>query len=570
MKTNPFHYVKLTLIAVCAIAATNTSTAKRVRHDNDLSSVRNVNFDAHLDTTRLSNVPGIEADVNELMKNWYLNNYTILDKDADKRSSVATTDEVYIDRLQKMPTIIEMPFNSLVRSYIEMYVKRKKSLVEAMLGLSLYYMPIFEEALDRHGMPLELKYLPIIESALNPNAVSPAGAHGLWQFMESTGRDEGLEINSLVDERLDPYRASEAAAVYLSKLYKIYGDWSLAIAAYNCGPGNVNKAIRRAGGGKKDFWEIYNYLPKETRNYIPAFIAANYVMNYYHEHNISPVLAAKPIVVDTVHVSRRVGFQQISDVLNIPIEELRILNPQYCTDIIPGNIHPYSLALPGLQVGCYIENEDSIVNYNAEKYALRDIVEPGQSSNSNQKGEYVETVVVKYHKVKSGETVASVAKKYGVSRSEVRRANGGKKKLKRNTTLKINVTERKFVESTDSTAVSTNTTVEQQVPTTNDSIEVAQTDSIASQKADKTVEQAISKTKQQQQEKPKTTTHVVKAGETLGKIATKYGVTVNDIKNANNLKKDLINVGQKLKIPAKQTYKSTKKSSKKKSRKNRK
>lgn len=190
-----------------------------------------------------------------MMQNWYLQNYALLDKDADQRTSVNATDKEYIDRLQRMNTVIEMPYNRIVRSFINMYSQRKKSLVEAMLGMSLYYMPIFEQALDRYGLPMELKYLPVIESALNPNAVSRAGATGLWQFMTATAAGQGLEVNSVVDERRDPYRSSDAAARYLKQLYNIYNDWHLALAAYNCGPGNVNKAVRRAGGGKKDFWE---------------------------------------------------------------------------------------------------------------------------------------------------------------------------------------------------------------------------------------------------------------------------------------------------------------------------
>lgn len=318
-----------------------------------------------------------ETDVHKMQQNWYLQNYADIDRQADSRASVTPTDEELIERLGQLPTVIEMPFNSVVRNYIMMYSDRRKQLVENMLGMSLYYMPIFEQALDRYGLPMELKYLPVIESALNPDAVSRAGATGLWQFMLPTATGEGLEVNSLVDQRRDPYTSSDAAARYLKKLYDIFGDWSLAIASYNCGPGNVNKAIRRAGGeGKKDFWQIYPYLPAETRGYVPAFIAANYVMNYYDKHNISPALAKKPIVTDTVHISRRVHFEQIRDVLGIPMEELKTLNPQYRTGLIPGDIRPYALVLPSLQVYAYVANEDTIVNHNAERYARRDVVEP--------------------------------------------------------------------------------------------------------------------------------------------------------------------------------------------------
>ena len=256
-----------------------------------------------------------ETDTQELMKNWYLQNYAVVDRSGANLSDVPTSDKDFIARLQKMPTDIEMPYNGVVRSYINMYTQRRRQLVEEMLGLSLYYMPFFEQALEKEGVPLELKYLPVIESALNPDAVSRVGATGLWQFMLTTAKGLGLEVNSIIDERRDPIRSSEMAAKYLKQLYNIYGDWSLAIASYNCGPGNVNKALRRAGGTadkKKDFWDIYFYLPQETRGYVPAFIAANYVMTYYKDHNLGKSLARRPILTDTIHVNKRVHFEQIS------------------------------------------------------------------------------------------------------------------------------------------------------------------------------------------------------------------------------------------------------------------
>lgn len=320
----------------------------------------------------------VETDVNRMMQNWYLQNYTALDKEVDNRPDVATTDAELIERLQAIPTTIEMPFNSVVRQYIDMYTGRKRSLVESMLGMSLYYMPIFEQAIEKEGIPIELKYLPVIESAMNPDAVSRAGAVGLWQIMLPTARGLGLEINTLVDERRDPVRSSEAAARYLRELYDIYKDWSLAIAAYNCGPGNVNKALRRAGDdARKDFWAIYPYLPRETRGYVPCFIAATYVMNYYNKHNISPALAKKPIVTDSVHVNRRVHFQQIADILKLPVEQLQVLNPQYRKQEIPGTPdRPWPLVLPANQTYAYIMSEDAIAAHNADLYARRDVVEP--------------------------------------------------------------------------------------------------------------------------------------------------------------------------------------------------
>ena len=410
----------------------------------------------------------VETDVNRMMQNWYLQNYTALDKEVDNRPDVATTDAELIERLQAIPTTIEMPFNSVVRQYIDMYTGRKRSLVESMLGMSLYYMPIFEQAIEKEGIPIELKYLPVIESAMNPDAVSRAGAVGLWQIMLPTARGLGLEINTLVDERRDPVRSSEAAARYLRELYDIYKDWSLAIAAYNCGPGNVNKALRRAGDdARKDFWAIYPYLPRETRGYVPCFIAATYVMNYYNKHNISPALAKKPIVTDSVHVSRRVHFQQIADILKLPVEQLQVLNPQYRKQEIPGTPErPWPLVLPANQTYAYIMSEDAIAAHNADLYARRDVVEPATGMEARpatvdgQEGEWVVTEDVKWHKVRRNETMVSIAKRYGVSLKSLKRWNGNIRKPRRGQSVKIVSTKRVFKpyekQPTDSTTIQQN------------------------------------------------------------------------------------------------------------------
>lgn len=410
----------------------------------------------------------VETDVNRMMQNWYLQNYTALDKEVDNRPDVATTDAELIERLQAIPTTIEMPFNSVVRQYIDMYTGRKRSLVESMLGMSLYYMPIFEQAIEKEGIPIELKYLPVIESAMNPDAVSRAGAVGLWQIMLPTARGLGLEINTLVDERRDPVRSSEAAARYLRELYDIYKDWSLAIAAYNCGPGNVNKALRRAGDdARKDFWAIYPYLPRETRGYVPCFIAATYVMNYYNKHNISPALAKKPIVTDSVRVNRRVHFQQIADILKLPVEQLQVLNPQYRKQEIPGTPdRPWPLVLPANQTYAYIMSEDAIAAHNADLYARRDVVEPATGMEARpatvdgQEGEWVVTEDVKWHKVRHNETMASIAKRYGVSLKSLKRWNGNIRKPRRGQSVKIVSTKRVFKpyekQPTDSTTIQQN------------------------------------------------------------------------------------------------------------------
>ena len=568
---------QLIAAAIAAILGTTASSAAL--------TVRSIAADT-LSADNIVVPESFEIDTHKMMQNWYLTNYAVLDRNADRRANVPTTDREYIDRLQRMPTVMEMPYNKIVRAFIDMYVERKKSLVESMLGMSLYYMPIFEQALDKYGMPMELKYLPIIESALNPTAVSRAGATGLWQFMLDTAKGMGLEINSLVDQRRDPYLSSDAAARYLKQLYNSYGDWSLAIAAYNCGPGNVNKALRRAGGGKKDFWEIYPFLPRETRDYIPAFIAANYAMTYYNHHNISPALASRPIVTDTVHVNKRVHFRQISDVMGISMDELRVLNPQYRTDVIPGDIHPYALILPNIQAYCYIANEDSIVNHNAELYARRDVVEPstGATITSEDGGQYIEEVIVKYHKVRRGENLASIARRYGVSQQSIRRTNGIGRRVRRGQTLRINTVQRRYVPApaqTDSTTTDNKPQVA--VPDTKaDTTPVAKTDeTVEPTPQTRQVTDAMSNAKNNDKKKDngrknsrkktesKPVKHKVSSGENLTKIAKRYGVTVDQLRSANNISGDNIQAGQTLTIPSKDVKSDKKSSSKKKSRRRR-
>lgn len=509
-----------------------------------------------------------ETDTHKMMKNWYLQNYTDLDKDADSRPVVEVSDDVYIKRLSQMPTTIEMPFNQIVKSYINMYTQKKRGLVENMLGMSLYYMPIFEQALEREGLPLELRYLPVIESALNPDAVSRAGATGLWQFMLPTARGMNLEINSIVDERRDPYRSSDAAAKYLKQLHGIYNDWSLAIAAYNCGPGNVNKALRRVGGDKKDFWAIYPYLPAETRGYVPCFIAANYVMTYYKEHNISPALAKRPIITDSIHVSKRVHFDQISNVLNIPVDELRVLNPQFRHDVIPGDIHSYSLVLPSQQVYCYIMSEDSILAYNAEMYARRTTVEPASLASLREQtdGEYITKRDVKYHKVRRGENLKSIAQRYGVTVAAIKKTNGVKK-AKRGQTLKI-VTYYKVpvpkpqlpAVDTPATPVADNGEVlassdagaiqaeaaQEVAETQTASVKPSTTSQVTSSKSGKSSQNKKAKSKSKKKSTPVNVT--VKKGDNLTKIAKRNGLTVAELKKLNNIKGSSIKAGQKLRV----------------------
>ncbi|MCM1338002.1 MAG: LysM peptidoglycan-binding domain-containing protein [Candidatus Amulumruptor caecigallinarius] len=391
-----------------------------------------------------------ETKTRELEENFYLHNYATGGDSDDMPQKLGTPAE-YEKRLSQLPSEIEMPYNSVVGKYIDMYVGKRRGMVSNLLALHNYYGNIFLEELEKEGMPTELQYLPIIESALKPNAVSRVGAAGLWQFMPATARGLGMEVNSLVDERRDPRSSSRNAARYLKELYGIYGDWSLAIAAYNCGPGNVNKALRRAGGGKKDFWEIYRFLPAETRGYVPAFIAANYAMNYYKEHNITPRVVTKHLVTDTVLVNKRVHFNQIAGVLNIPVDEIRMLNPQYRKDVIPGDVKPYPLVLPSQQVLSYVMSEPQILAYDEDIYKRRTYVEPrtaeegdlddplgisdpgaiqpdmAQSLNATENFDiatnFTDKPVKKVHTVARGENLRDIARRYGVSATDIKHWN---------------------------------------------------------------------------------------------------------------------------------------------------
>ena len=436
----------LTWFLLTLLAATTLLAAPREK--NNILSLKNSITDDDIVFPE-----SFDTDVHKMMTNWYLQNYTVLDADVENKSHGEVSEETYIRRLAAIPSVIEMPYNQIVRKHIERYVYRSRTLIEEMLGMSLYYMPIFEQALEKEGLPLELKYLPIVESALDPNAVSRVGAAGLWQFMIGTGKGLGLEINSLVDERRDPYRSSAMAAKYLKNLYQIYNDWSLAIAAYNCGPGNVNKALHR-NGGTGDFWDIYEYLPRETRGYVPAFIAANYAMTYYKQHNISPSLARKPLITDTVSVNRRIHFAQIASVLNMPIEEIRTFNPQYRADVIPGDNHPYTLVLPSQQIYSFIMSEDSIDSYRDDLYAHREVVEPGGEtataeeylSGRTSNGD-VRTIT---HKVGRGETVSTIAAKYGMTTNELMAMNNmSSERVRRGDNLKVKAPSSRNVASAD-------------------------------------------------------------------------------------------------------------------------
>jgi membrane-bound lytic murein transglycosylase D len=366
-----------------------------------------------------------DKNLDSLMQIWYvqesIGSDTLISEMAEDELSFVPEfhDSVYIQRLRKIPSIVNLTYNNIVRNYIHVYTIRKRDKLEVMLGLRDYYFPMFEEVLDLYGLPLELEYLAVIESALNPRAVSRVGATGMWQFMLGTGKMYKLQVNSFIDERRDPLAATYAAAKFLKDLYNIYNDWVLVIAAYNCGPGNVNKAIRRSGG-KTSYWDIYPYLPRETRGYVPAYIGATYAMNYYREHNLTPRYIDVPPVSDTVMVNKNVNLAQISEVLDIPLQLLRDFNPQYRREILPGNTAPCALRLPASYATRYIDLEDSICSYKANVYlsnSFRTIEPAGRVGGSTANTAGKDRIV---HTIRSGETLGLIATKYGVSTSNLR------------------------------------------------------------------------------------------------------------------------------------------------------
>lgn len=388
----------------------------------------------------------MDTEFDNLLQEYYAKNNLRKDDDCNYRDENREYDkEVYIDRLKRLPNVMEMPYNEIVQKFIDRYTGRLRRSVSYMLGASNFYMPIFEDALEAYGVPLELKYLPVIESALNPKATSRVGAAGLWQFMPSTGKQYGLEINSLVDERRDPVKSSYAAAKYLRDLYRIYGDWSLVIAAYNCGPENVRKAIQRANG-ETDYWTIYPFLPRETKGYVPAFIAANYVMTYYCDHNICPMRTTLPAKTDTVQVSHDIHLKQIAEVCGVDIEELRALNPQYRKDIVNGNSKPSAIRLPISVVNSFISNEDSIYNYQADQLFTRrslvEVDETSQPSYSSSKKSHSRGSKASSRKqsrkekrnkkkkggksvtIKSGDTLSEIAERNHTTVKKLRKLNG--------------------------------------------------------------------------------------------------------------------------------------------------
>ena len=395
---------------------------------------------------------GMTQSCDSLLSEWMAKKYLYPDTTCvDPDTNPVFQPDEFRDRLRRLPVVMEMPYNSVVQKFIDQYSTRLRRSVSYMLGAGNFYVPIFEEALDYYGLPLELKYLPFIESALEPKAKSRAGAVGLWQFMLATAKRYDLTVNSLIDERQDPYKSTWAAARYLRDLYGIFNDWNLVIAAYNCGPTNVSKAIHRAGG-LHDYWSIYPYLPAETRGYVPAFIAANYIMNYYCEHNICPMKTKYPLSTDTLQIHRDLHMDQVAAFTGIDKEAIQALNPQYRTDLIPGSTGTMSLCLPTDALTAFIDQEDSIYNYRTDELLKRrDVVEvtdqaassrrtytsasssrsskSSRSGSSRSKRKAKSKAATKTTTVRQGDTLSQIAARNGTTVKKLRQLNGIKGNL---------------------------------------------------------------------------------------------------------------------------------------------
>ena len=467
------------------------------------------------DTSSGINPEDYTAEISDSLLNiWYVHNRVneedITDYDMDSvRFQSNVPDEVYLERIKQMNSFITLPYNDVVKNYIILYSEKMPTKMVNILGLGKYYMPIFEEILNKYDMPEELKAMAVIESALNPTAVSRAGAKGMWQFMYATAKMYGLHIDSFVDERLDPVKSAEAAAQYLKDAYEIFGDWNLAIASYNCGAGNVNKAIRRSGG-KRAFWDIYPYLPRETRGYVPAFVGALYAMTYYKEHGIKPEAIEMPAHVDTFKITKMLHLKQVSELTGAPLDELKNLNPQYSHNIIPGNSREYILRLPYNYTNAFIDNEDSLYRHKADEYFNPATLKKIKDGADGERVVYV---------VKSGDVLGRIASRHRCTVEQIKRWNN----LKNNN---IRVGQRLVIYRGGSAPASAS--------------------SSSSSSSASTAAPANA------------TTYTVKSGDTLGKIAERHRCTVAQLKAWNNLSSNNIRVGQKLIVSAASSQSSTK------------
>lgn len=464
----------------------------------------------------------LDADMHRLLEGWHVRHFSKPeDFCEDEDANPYFPDSVYRQRLKKMPCIVPMTYNDIVRRCIDRYAGSLRNVVRYMMGMADFYFPMIEQKLDAENLPLELKYLAVVESALNPVAQSRVGASGLWQFMLPTGKVYGLEINSLIDERLDPEKATEAACRYFKEMYELYGDWHLVLAAYNCGPGNINKAIRRSGG-KTDFWKIFPHLPRETRSYVPLFIAAAYIMTYHCDHNICPVRAGFSIATDTLMVERALHFEQIADILRMDKEAIRFYNPQYKRGIVPGNVRPSVLRLPVDRTFAFLEREDSLYAHRVDELLAH--CTPADAGEPENRREKIT------HTVQTGENVYTIANLYGVTAQNLRRWNGLKSSRVakgRNLTVYIDNGGLAFGVRT--------------APQSSAAALPAVQGNVAASSAGGSNSRNGS---------AEFISYKVQSGDSLYAIAQKYpGVSVKSIQNANGLNGTKLRIGQILKIP---------------------
>ena len=492
--------------------------------------------------------------MDSLLNVWYVKRdlsaqNSVLSKLTDDTTKYDNNDSLIYKRLCQIHTPIQVAYNDKVKRFIELYSVQRQRSSSVILGLAQYYYPWMKAIFDKYDLPEELVYITIIESALNPTAVSPAGATGIWQFMYGTGKLYGLETDSYVDDRRDPYKATDAAARHFRDLYNIFGDWGLAISAYNCGAGNVRKAIQRSGG-KTDFWGVYPYLPRETQNYFPAFIGAMYMMTYHNLYGIQPAKISIPLDVDTIMINKETHFQQIANVLNVSYEEIKSLNPQYKRDIIPAFTQPMPVRLRSNDLLRYIAMADSVPKYNYDTYFyptknLNVIAANGTVTDDGMM--IVQQTPNKYHTVRKGETLGKIAAKYHTSVNNLKAMNhlhstnlrvGQKLIVKKGTTVKVPNPNAKSA-TQDSTKMIANNGSADSVKT--------KCDTIGGPAPAKT--QTEIKPVQPQMNY---TSYTIRQGDTLTSIAKRYGTTADYIADYNNLaNKNAIQVGQKLKIPTK-------------------
>ena len=455
-----------------------------------------------------------------LLNIWYLhrqvnadNNNESYDMDSVHFTS-NVSDEILQSRLEGMNSFITLPYNETVRNYMVLYSEKMPTKMSNILSLCQYYMPIFEETFSKYDLPDELKYVAIIESALNPVAVSRAGAKGMWQFMTKTAKSYGLEINSFVDERLDPFKASDAAARYLEDSYRLFGDWNLAISSYNCGPGNVNKAIRRSGS--RNFWSVYDYLPRETRGYVPAFVGAMYAIKYSKEYGLAANGVQMPVQVDTFEIRKNLHFEQISDLVGISVQELENLNPQYIKDVIPGDSKPYILRIPFNYTSAFIANEDSIYTHRAsELLNPQTLLSSKPSQRETRSGSSSSSSTRIAYKVRSGDNLGKIAARHHVTVNQIKSWNHLK-----STTIRVGQTLYIYSSSTPSKSTSASAS------------------------------KAPSATSKPATSSGQATTYKVKQGDSLYKIAKRYGTTADRLMKYNGISSKL-KIGQIIKIPPK-------------------